>query len=156
MLHSIYRKRLIPEECILLKDDIILETTPAYVLTKWNTIKPKKDLHHGFSCCYLDKGIKVSKFLREDGSLIYWYCDIVKYEWNADKTILTSVDLLIDILIYPDGSLKVLDLDELAVAKEQGLLDEELLLTSLRNADSLLQDIYAGKFDTYLKPFMNL
>lgn len=143
---ELYRKRLIPEECILLKDDIILENNDDYILTKWNTIKPKKDLHHGYSCCYLKKGIKVSKFYRQDGSLIYWYCDIVSYEWNADKTVLVTTDLLIDILIYPDGSLKVLDLGELADARDLGLLSEKLMKESLHKADKLLQDIYAGKF----------
>lgn len=153
---EIYRKRLIPNECILLKDDRILEANDEFILTAWNTLKPKKDLHHGYSCCYLNKGIKVSKFYREDGSLIYWYCDVVSYEWNEDHSKLTSIDLLIDILIYPDGKLKVLDLDELADAQDQGLISAELLKESLRRADTLLQDIYAGKFDEYTKPFEGL
>ena len=153
---AIYRKRLIPEECILLKDDIILEANEDYILTKWNTIKPKKDLHHGYSCCYLKKGIKVSKFYREDNSLIYWYCDVVDYAWNEDNSILTTTDLLIDVLIYPNGQLKVLDLDELADAQDLGLISGELLKNSLRRADALLQDIYAGKFDNYTKPFEGL
>jgi len=153
---SIYRKRLIPNECILLKNDIILEANDRYILTKWNTIKPKKDLHHGFSCCYLDKGIKVSKFYREDNSLIYWYCDVVSYEWNEDKTQLITTDLLIDILVYPDGKLKVLDLDELADAADQNLISNTLLKDSLRKADALLQEIYAGDFEKYTLPFKDL
>ncbi len=154
---TLYRKRLIPAECILLKDDTILEINDDYILTKWNTLKPKKDLHHGYSCCYLKNGIKVSKFYREDGSLIYWYCDIVSYEWNEDKTSLITTDLLIDILIYPDGRLKVLDLDELADAQDQSLISARLLKDSLRTADSLLRDIYAGKFyEKYTAPFEGL
>lgn len=153
---TLYRKRLIPEECILLKDDIILESNQEYILTKWNTLKPKKDLHHGYSCCYLDKGLKVSKFYREDNSLIYWYCDIVDYEWKENQSVLITTDLLIDVLIYPDGKLKVLDLDELADAQDQGLISGALLKKSLRRADRLLQDIYAGEFDQYTKPFEGL
>ena len=153
---TLYRKRLIPEECILLKDDIILESNQEYILTKWNTLKPKKDLHHGYSCCYLDKGLKVSKFYREDNSLIYWYCDIVDYEWKENQSVLITTDLLIDVLIYPDGKLKVLDLDELADAQYQGLISGALLKKSLRRADRLLQDIYAGEFDRYTKPFEGL
>ncbi len=154
---ELYRKRLIPNECILLKDDIILEMNDDYILTKWNTIKPKKDLHHGYSCCYLKEGIKVSQFYREDGTLIYWYCDIVSYEWNEEKTALVTTDLLIDILVYPDGSVKVLDLDELADAQDFGLISGELLKNSLRTADKLLQEIYAGNFyKTYTKVFERL
>ena len=58
----LYRKRLIPDECILLKDDILLYRDEDILVTKWNTIRPKKDLHHGMSCYFLKKGIKVSKF----------------------------------------------------------------------------------------------
>ena len=34
---KIYRRRMIPDECILLKDDIILEQTKDLIVTKWNT-----------------------------------------------------------------------------------------------------------------------
>ena len=37
---KIYRKRIIPDECILLKDDIILERTDDAIITKWNTSNP--------------------------------------------------------------------------------------------------------------------
>ena len=46
----LYRKRLIPEECIPLKDDIILYMDDEVIVTKWNTLKPRKDFHHGYSC----------------------------------------------------------------------------------------------------------
>lgn len=73
----IYRKRLIPEECILLKDDTVLHRSPEIIVTKWNSLKPRKDLHHGCSCYYLQEGIKVSRFYKEDDTLLFWYCDIV-------------------------------------------------------------------------------
>ena len=41
---QIYRKRLIPEECILLKDDIIVEQNEDYILTKWKTLNPKNHI----------------------------------------------------------------------------------------------------------------
>ena len=78
----LYRKRLIPEECILLKDDELLYRDEKKIITRWNTLRPKKDLHHGFSCYFLDKGIKVSKFYKADGSLICWYCDIVTHSYD--------------------------------------------------------------------------
>ena len=152
----LYRKRLIPEECILLKDDIILEADAHHILTQWNTLKPKKDLDHGFSCCYLDLGIKVSKFMRKDNSLIYWYCDIVDYSWEDDDHTLIATDLLIDILIYPNEQLKVLDLDELAEAEDKGLISSDLLKKALRRANALLTDIYAGKFHPYIENMEHL
>lgn len=32
---QLYRKRLIPDECILLKDDIIVKQTEELVITSW-------------------------------------------------------------------------------------------------------------------------
>ena len=43
----LYRRRIIPEECILLKDDVILSCDEERIVTSWNALHPKKDLHHG-------------------------------------------------------------------------------------------------------------
>ena len=56
------------------------------------------------------------------------------------------VDLLADVLIYPDGFVKVVDLDELADAEEAGIITKEQLLKSLRTLDKLLGMIYSGDF----------
>ena len=111
---QIYRKRLIPEECILLKDDIIVEQNEDYILTKWKTLNPKTTFSHGCSCYYLKEGFKISKFYRHDGSLLYWYCDIVEYTSRPEDNSLIVTDLLADIILYPDGRMHVVDLDELA------------------------------------------
>ena len=97
---KIYRKRMIPDECILLKDDIILEQTDDIIITSWNTLKPRRDFHHGYSC------------------------------------------------YYPDGYIKVLDLNELAVAIEQALCEPRVITQALRKLDALLNLIYDDKFDT--------
>ena len=154
---ALYRKRLIPDECVLLKDDIILEATDDHILTKWNTLRPKKVLHHGDSCYYLNKGVKVSRFYTKDNSLICWYCDIVSYEWSKTRTSLLTTDLLIDILVYPDRSFKILDMDELAQAHAKGLICAELLQRSLFTANLLLHDIYNDTFHkTYTSVFDKL
>ena len=148
----LYRKRLIPEECILLKDDRILVRDADKIITGWNTIKPRKDLHHGYSCYYLREGFKVSKFYREDDSLLYWYCDIVSYEHQPDTDTYIVTDLLADVIVYPDGFVKVVDLDELVTALNGKLISEETLKTSLYCLNSLLEIIYAGEFCRLQKP----
>ena len=120
---QIYRKRLIPEECILLKDDIIVEQNDDYILTKWKTLNPKTTFSHGCSCYYLKEGFKISKFYRHDGSLLYWYCDIVEYTRRPEDNALIVTDLLADIILYPDGRMHVVDLDELAEALEKWPID---------------------------------
>ncbi|MDE6949710.1 MAG: DUF402 domain-containing protein [Lachnospiraceae bacterium] len=149
---ALYRKRLIPNECILLKDDVILEITDDHILTKWNTLRPKKILHHGDSCYYLHKNLKVSRFYTEDNFLICWYCDIVSYEWNDDKSSLVTTDLLLDILVYPDKSFKILDMDELAQAHKEKLISDELMQRSLLTANLLLNNIYDDMFSQIYTP----
>ena len=129
---QIYRKRLIPEECILLKDDIIVEQNDDYILTKWKTLNPKTTFSHGCSCYYLKEGFKISKFYRHDGSLLYWYCDIVEYTRRPEDNALIVTDLLADIILYPDGRMHVVDLDELAEALEKGLITQAQMTACLR------------------------
>ena len=145
---TLYRKRLIPEECVKLKDDVILWSDEDRIVTKWNTIKPKKDLHHGYSCYFLKEGFKVSKFYKEDGTLLYYYCDIVTYDFNDGKTELVVTDLLADVITYPDGFVKVVDIDEMVQCLDEGKIDLSLLKVSLTQLDKLLNIIYEDKFDT--------
>ena len=143
----LYRTRLIPTECILLKDDIIIKQTDDLVITSWKTLNPKISFSHGCSCYFLKDGFKISKFYRQDGSLLYWYCDIVEYTHDEQAHTLTATDLLADVIIYPDGHIKVVDLDELAQAFETGLLSATQLCRALRQLDHLLTYIYKDKFD---------
>lgn len=148
----LYRKRLIPEECVLLKDDRLLYRDEDIIVTAWNTLKPRRDLHHGCSCYYLREGIKVSRFYEENGSLLYWYCDIVDYDYRAETDTYVITDLLADVIVYPDGFVKVVDIDELATAKEAGLLTDAMLKQALLTLNRLLQIIYDGGFEKLQEP----
>lgn len=149
---TLYRKRLIPEECILLKDDRVLYRDEQIIVTGWNSLKPRKDLHHGYSCYYLNEGIKVSRFYREDETLLFWYCDIVDYDYTEETDTYIVTDLLADVIVYPDGFVKVVDLDELVTARESGILSEDMLSRSLLCLDRLLKTIYAGDFPKLQRP----
>lgn len=152
----LYRRRIIPEECIMLKDDIILSCDEERIVTSWNALHPKKDLHHGMSCYFIKEGFKISKFCYEDGSLLYWYCDIVDYNYNAADNSLIVTDLLADVIIYPDGFVKVVDLDELVTALESRSISLDTLKSSLMRLDKLLTLIYSNQFDslkTYIENF---
>ncbi len=150
----LYRRRIIPEECILLKDDVILSCDEERIITSWNALHPKKDLHHGMSCYFLKEGFKISKFCYEDGSLLYWYCDIVDYNYNSVDNSLIVTDLLADVIIYPDGFVKVVDLEELVTALESRSISLDTLKSSLLRLDRLLGLIYSNQFDT-LKAYID-
>ena len=142
----LYRKRMIPEECVLLKDDKVLELTDDIIITKWNTLHPKNTLHHGYSCYFLERGFKVSKFYDHDNQLISWYCDIISHTYDAETNTYVFTDLLADVIIYPDGFVRVVDLDEMADALRDCLISSEELQTALRHLDKLLSLIYKGAF----------
>ena len=141
---TLIRKRLIPLETLRLEKDVIVHQSERLLVTRWTTIKPKKELHHGSSCFLLKEGWKVSRFIDHQGKLICWYCDIIATEYDADTDTFTFTDLLADVLIYPSGLIKVVDLDELAEAVEKKLITSDQLLDSLRKLDALLQLIYDG------------
>ncbi len=143
---KLYRKRIIPDECLLLGDDIILYADKEVILTKWNTIRPKKTLSHGYSCYFMERGYKVSKFYDHEDRLISWYCDIVTYDYNKTENSYTFTDLLVDVIVYPDGFVRVVDLDELADAMRDGLITETQAQRALRQTNKLLSVIYKGAF----------
>lgn len=142
----LYRKRIIPEECIPLKDDEILFADSHRIVTRWRTLRPKEQFDHGVSCYYLDEGFKVSKFYKSDGELLYYYCDIISYEYSEEENYYIFTDLLADVLIYPDNHVEVVDVGEIADAIEDGTLKQEEMIPALRSLDKLLHIIYSGHF----------
>lgn len=143
---TLYRRRLIPDESILLKDDKVVKQTDKIIITTWDTLNPKASFQYGASCYFLEKGFKVSKFYRADGSLYCWYCDIVQYDYDASSNRLVTTDLLADVIVMPDGTVKIVDLDELADAFEQELLSAGMLKSALRQLHHLLSTIYDNQF----------
>ena len=142
---TLYRKRLIPNECIRLDQDEILLRSEQMLVTRWHTIRPKKELDHGVSCFLLDKGWKISRFLTKDDQLICCYCDIIDWSYAPDTDTYIFTDLLADVLLYPSGEIHVVDLDEIADALEQGLLNQEQVCLCMRRLNALLQEIYTGR-----------
>lgn len=151
---NLYRKRIFPDECIHLKDDIILHFDSSLLITQWNVLKPKKLLHHGYSCYYLEKGFKISKFLTEDNQFLYWYCDVFDYTMSQQDLIIR--DLLTDIIVLPDSTVKVVDLDELGDCLLSGQITPKECARSLHITNELLSIIYSGSFQELCQPIVSL
>ena len=145
----LFRRRFIPDENIELKDDMILALEPNLIITSWNVLKPRRDISRGVSAYFIDKGIKVSKVFDNAGQMVYWYCDIIETHYDEKENIYTFNDLLIDVIVYPDGQVVVLDMDEFADAMEQGILSVGTIAHAMRATDDLLHTIYAGEFEKY-------
>lgn len=151
----LYRRRFIPEELIHLKDDIFLVMEQNLIITKWKTLHARNDIASGISAYYLDKGFKVSKLFDEQGQTVYWYCDIIQTKKDPDKNTVIIEDLLVDVILYEDGSIRIVDLDELADALEQKLITQLEATHALRTVNSLLKIIYDGLFYTLQEPVIN-
>lgn len=151
----LYRKRYIPLEVKSLNDDELLFADDGIIVTKWNTFKPKKDFSNGISCTFINDGYKISKFMNENGELVYYYCDIIKSEYQKDENIWIFTDLLADVKIYPNGATEVVDLGELSQAYRKNLISAEIVMEALEKLDKLLNLVYSGKWkdltDRYFK-----
>ena len=146
----LYRRRFIPDEKILLKDDMVVSFSDDAIITKWNVLTKRHDFTHGISCYYMKEGFKVSKFLDDNNNIVYWYCDIIETE--KDGNIYTFNDLLADVIIYNDGRVEVVDVDEIGEALIKNLLPKELIAKALYRLDKLLKIIYSGEFEKYQEP----
>lgn len=153
---KLFRRRFIPEEIIELKNDHIIMFKNGIIITKWNVLKPRHDINSGISGYFIKDGIKVSKIFDSNGCLVYWYCDIIETIHNEINNSFTFNDLLIDILVYPDGHVEVVDMDEFADAMETGMLTNSTIASALRNADALLRTIYSGHFNKYTDYINNI
>lgn len=146
---QLYRRRFIPNELIHLKDDIILVSEPDLIITKWVTLHPRKDICRGISAYYTDMGFKISKIYDKNDKIVYWYCDIIQVKRDSDKNTVTIEDLLIDVILYEDGTMHIMDLDELGEALDKKLITPAEAGHALRTLDHLLKIIYGGLFDSY-------
>lgn len=146
---KLYRKRFIPNETNYLKDDRILFHSDELIVTSWNTIKPRKDIATGISAYFLKEGFKISRIQDNDSKFVYWYCDIVDVKYDESNHAYTFEDLLLDVVIKKDGSVRVMDADELADAFEQGLISADQMTDALRKMDRLLKIIYGGTISSY-------
>lgn len=133
-----------PNEIVYLKDDIITWQEENVMVTKWDVLHPKAKFSHGVSCYYMDKGWKISKFLNKNNELVYYYCDIIDTTHNEEENFYVFTDLLADVIIYPDGSVKVVDLGEVADALEEGIISDREVKLALKRLDALLEVVYGG------------
>ncbi len=153
---KMFRRRFIPNENVLLENDKIIKLTDEIIITKWDVLKKRTDFTHGVSCYFLKDNIKVSKFIDANENIIYWYCDIIDWNYNSNENSYTFNDLLVDVIIYENGFVKVVDIAELSSAFKNGIISAELLTKALTTVDNLLTTIYNGNFNLYKKYIENI
>lgn len=145
---TLYRKRYFPEELICLKDDIVLFAEKNLIVSKWATLKPRDDIAGGISAYVIDKNVKISKIFDAKKNFVHWYCDIITTEC-PEETAYIFTDLLIDVIIDPDGTVHVVDMDELGDYIKNGTIDPDTACLALHAANDLLNAIANGDFKQY-------
>lgn len=146
---KLYRKRFIPDETVYLKDDEILFSNSQLIITKWTCLHPRKDIARGFSAYCLTSGFKINKIYNASNQLVYWYCDIIRHDFEASTNSLIVTDLLVDIIVYPDGTSRVLDLEEVADCLNSGVISVSTASEALKKTHQLLDIIYSNAFSSY-------
>jgi protein associated with RNAse G/E len=144
---KLYRKRYFPDEIVYLKDDVILRYEENLIITKWKSLHPRPDVAGGVSAYVMDRNWKISKMFDDRKNLVHWYCDILTAEKTEDKIIFT--DLLIDVIVTPDGIIHVVDMDELGDYIKNGTIDPDTACIALHAANDLLNAIENGEFAQY-------
>lgn len=149
----LYRKRFIPEEMTLLKDDVLLYQDEELLITKWRVLKPRVDFQKGISFYFLKKGYKISKFFKENGDFVYYYCDIIDTCYEKETNTFIFTDLLADVIVEPTGFVRVLDLAEISDALDKNLISIDLAKKAICQLDQLLQIIYSKQLQQVLMPY---
>lgn len=143
---KLYRKRFIPEEVVDISKDQVVYEDDEVLVTKWLPIRERDDIGSGISYVMKKEGIRINKMFDGEGTFLYWYCDMIDYKYHENTEEHYLIDLLADVVVYPNGKYEVLDLDELAEAYQKKLITAEMLCRSLQRVNHLLKKIKEGKF----------
>ncbi len=164
---KLFRRRFIPDELVFLHDDEILSVTEDKIVTRWQSLNPRNDFAFGESTYYRKKGLKVTRVMDKDKNFLHWYIDVVREcgaealqvgesarlnsaaadylaaEKNPDNQVIVYEDLLLDLVVLPNGLIEIRDMDEIMDVYEQGVISEEILRQSMNTCYSYAQTLYS-------------
>ncbi|WP_170105660.1 DUF402 domain-containing protein [Desmospora activa] len=87
---------------------------------------------------FVKKGYTISKVFQKSGEFLYYYCDVMEMR-QVGRLRYVMVDLLLDMIVYPDGRYHLIDVDEFAEAIEKGQLKRRQQVHSLKTLDKMIQ-----------------
>jgi len=94
---------------------------------------------------WLDRWYNVFRFLNPEGDTTLYYCNI-NMPPQLEGDVLSYVDLDIDVLIQPDFSFQVLDLEEFELNAARYGYSDELKSNALAAVDELVATIESRQF----------
>lgn len=144
----VIRKRFIPSEEVDISSDEVLIHNEDALITRWKPIRPRLDFSKGISYVNLNDNYKYSRFYDKEGKFLYWYCDIlevIKFE-NEESYKYIFLDLLVDVIVMPDGSYDIKDVDELEQAYSLKMISTKQRTKAFIALGKLLDRIKSGDF----------
>jgi protein associated with RNAse G/E len=87
---------------------------------------------------FVKKGYTISKVFKRSGEFLYYYCDVMEMH-QTGRLRYVMVDLLLDLIVYPDGRYHLIDVDEFADSVEKGHLKKRQQVHALRTLDRMLR-----------------
>jgi predicted RNA-binding protein associated with RNAse of E/G family len=87
---------------------------------------------------FVKRGYTISKVFHKNGEFMYYYCDVMEMKEVAPMRYV-MVDLLLDLIIYPDGRYHLIDVDEFADSVDKGHLKKRQQVHALRTLDTMLK-----------------
>lgn len=142
---KLIRKRYLPFEEVDISNDEILSLDDDLLVTRWNPINDRDDMSKGISFWYFKKNIKVSKIYNNNGEFDHYYIDMCRYEIKPDEEY-KIIDLLADVVVYKDGTYKVLDFDELDEYLENETITPKEFMQSIKAFSKFIKEVNNGVF----------
>ncbi len=96
-----------------------------------------------FEHFWFDRWYNIFRFHERDGSLMAWYCNIAMPATYADGVV-DFIDLDIDVVVWPDLSHEVLDLDDFAENSQKYGYPPDVIRNSNRSVDEIIELIKTG------------
>lgn len=105
----------------------------------FSTQYPHPDRKRIFLTFYMvDKGYTLSKVFNKSGQFLYYYCDIMEMR-KIGKRRYVMIDLILDLIVHPNGHYELLDIDEFAIAVEKRELSRKKQVYALRVLHEMIQ-----------------
>jgi predicted RNA-binding protein associated with RNAse of E/G family len=94
---------------------------------------------------FVKEGYTISKVFTKEGDFQYYYCDLMEMQQTGNLRYV-MVDLLIDLIIYPDGQYHLVDLDEFADSVEKGEITKRQQIYTIRTLDRMISSQTEDRF----------
>ncbi|PIQ25588.1 hypothetical protein COW36_21330 [bacterium (Candidatus Blackallbacteria) CG17_big_fil_post_rev_8_21_14_2_50_48_46] len=132
----IRKQKLHPVREVNLSGDTWLHQDEHLCVSYWHLPRTESDqVAHTLTLTIFDEAIQIHSKHNAAGERLYWYCDLLEVKRDEGGWHLT--DLLLDVVVFPDGSTRMLDLGELAEALEEGGIHPQQAAQALRLAETI-------------------